>query len=31
MTIIRTPSPSIFRPKRRIDQAILREHKVLIE
>ena len=23
MTIIRTPSPSVFRPKRRIDQAIL--------
>ena len=31
MTIIRTPSPSVFRPKRRIDQAILREHKALIE
>ena len=31
MTIIRTPSPSVFRPKRRIDQGILREHKALIE
>jgi DMSO/TMAO reductase YedYZ molybdopterin-dependent catalytic subunit len=31
MTIIRTPSPSVFRPNRRIDQAILREHKALIE
>ena len=31
MTIIRTPSPSIFRPKRRVDQGILREHKALIE
>ena len=31
MTIIRTPSPSVFRPKRRIDQGILREHRALIE
>jgi DMSO/TMAO reductase YedYZ molybdopterin-dependent catalytic subunit len=31
MTIIRTPSPSAFRPKRRIDQGILRDHKALIE
>ena len=31
MTIIRAPSPSVFRPKRRIDQEILREHKALIE
>jgi DMSO/TMAO reductase YedYZ molybdopterin-dependent catalytic subunit len=31
MTIIRTPSPSVFRPTRRIDQRILREHKALIE
>ena len=27
---IRTPSPSIFRPKRRIDQSVLDENKKLI-
>jgi DMSO/TMAO reductase YedYZ molybdopterin-dependent catalytic subunit len=31
MTIIRAPSPSVFRPKRRIDQGILGEDKALIE
>ena len=31
MTIIRTPAPSVFRPKRRIDQGILGEDKALIE
>ena len=28
---IRTPSPSIFRPKRRIDQSVLAENRALIE
>jgi hypothetical protein len=28
---IRTPSPSIFRPKRAIDQSVLEENKKLVE
>lgn len=31
MSIIRTPSPSLFRPGQGIDQGILRENKALIE
>jgi DMSO/TMAO reductase YedYZ molybdopterin-dependent catalytic subunit len=31
MEFLRTPSRSIFRPKRRIEQSVLREHRALIE
>ena len=29
--MLKTPSPSIFRPKGGVDQSVLREHKALVE
>ena len=29
--MIRTPSPSIFRPRRKIDRSVLAENRALIE